>query len=146
VIAFNNPHIQVTVVDRDVTKVQQWKSKHLPVREPGLDMIVRTARDGARALDGQLVASARHPNLFFTHKVEETIATADVIFICVNTPTKEQGIGAGMAPNLFAFEAAVRTIAQHAKSGAIVVEKSTVPCGTSQRVQDIVRSLDSKLS
>lgn len=63
---------------------------------------------------------------------------ADIIFICVNTPTKMYGLGAGASADLGALEAATRTIAKHAKTGAVIVEKSTVPCGTARIISDIV--------
>lgn len=63
---------------------------------------------------------------------------ADIIFICVNTPTKMYGLGAGASADLGALEAATRTIAKHAKAGAVIVEKSTVPCGTARIISDIV--------
>src|SRR5262249_19128919 len=61
-----------------------------------------------------------------------------VVFISVNTPTKTSGIGAGAATNLAAFEGAVISIAKSIRPGTILVEKSTVPCGTAQTIQDIV--------
>ncbi|KAK8042874.1 nucleotide sugar dehydrogenase [Apiospora phragmitis] len=48
VIAYQNPHIRVTVVDRDAQRIRRWNSKHLPIYEPGLGEIVRIARDGSR--------------------------------------------------------------------------------------------------
>jgi UDPglucose 6-dehydrogenase len=49
VMAFQNPHINVTVVDRDPIRIKQWKTKHLPIYEPGLYEILRIARDGSKA-------------------------------------------------------------------------------------------------
>ncbi|KAI1824034.1 nucleotide sugar dehydrogenase [Xylaria intraflava] len=46
VTAYQNPHIRVTVVDKDERRIRRWNSKHLPIYEPGLRDIVRTARDG----------------------------------------------------------------------------------------------------
>ncbi|KAH6660760.1 udp-glucose 6-dehydrogenase [Truncatella angustata] len=48
VIAYQNPHIRVTIVDRDEKRIKRWNSKHLPIYEPGLGDIVRVARDGSR--------------------------------------------------------------------------------------------------
>ncbi|KIW02350.1 uncharacterized protein PV09_06172 [Verruconis gallopava] len=131
ILALKNPHIQVNVVDKDTARIAQWNSKHLPVYEPGLNEIVCIARDGYQ--DG-----CRSPNLKFSTMVESCINDADIVFIAVNTPTKVCGIGAGAATNLAAFERAAITIAQNLKPGAIVVEKSTVPCGTAQTVQEIL--------
>ena len=81
---------------------------------------------------------ARSPNLSFSTDISGCIAAADVIFVSVNTPTKTSGIGAGAATNLAAFEGAVISIAKSIRPGAILVEKSTVPCGTAQTIQNIV--------
>jgi UDPglucose 6-dehydrogenase len=66
------------------------------------------------------------------------IAEADIILIAINTPTKTRGLGAGSATDVTALEGATRKIAIHARSKAILVEKSTVPCGTAEHIQDIV--------
>jgi UDPglucose 6-dehydrogenase len=79
--------------------------------------------------------------LIFSTEVEKCISEADLIFLSVNTPTKLSGIGAGAATDLFSVELATQTIAEAAKPGAIIVEKSTVPCRTAKRIRDIVSSL-----
>lgn len=169
VIAYQNPHIRVTIVDRDERRIRRWNSKHLPIYEPGLGDIVRIARDGSREcyfinepdkLDESDVASdetasvsecesqcethrnvvtvvsARQPNLFFSTQVGKCISEADIVLIAVNTPTKSRGSGAGSATDMTAFEAVTGEVAQHARPGAIIVEKSTVPCRTAQLVQE----------
>lgn len=146
VIALQNPHISVSVVDKDTTRIARWNSKHLPIHEPGLHDIVRSARDGLRsasiALDevpsSPSEVSARAPNLSFSTAIARSISEADVIFLSVNTPTKTMGIGAGQATNMSALEGATRDIAISAKPGAIIVEKSTVPCRTAQIIRDTV--------
>jgi UDPglucose 6-dehydrogenase len=141
VLALQNPNIRVHVVDKDSQRIGRWNSKHLPVHEPGLDSVVRIARDGLKRthfVDGSIEVPERSPNLFFSTDVERSVAQADIVFISVNTPTKSCGIGAGSATNMAAFESAVISTAKHMKPGAILVEKSTVPCGTSQTIQDIV--------
>ena len=146
VIAYNNPAIDVTVVDLNSQLIRQWQSKHLPIHEPGLDAIVRTARDGLsgeRSHEGcdQLDSrSSRQPNLFFSTNCSQNIATADVVFLSVNTPTKTCGLGAGAATDISMFESAATTVARFAKPGAVIVEKSTVPCRTSEVIQNIVRT------
>lgn len=79
----------------------------------------------------------------FSTKVHDSIAEADIVFICVNTPTKIYGLGAGAAADLSILESAATMVAQHAKDGAIIVEKSTVPCGTARMIEDIVSAQDS---
>lgn len=167
-IAFQNPHIKVTVVDRDARRIAQWKTRHLPIFEPGLPAILRVARDGSKSCTflnqaqrplgnissrssatsecesqcedhrDEVAVPARVPNLFFSTEVSKSIAEADIVFIAVNTPTKQRGIGAGKATDVTALEAVSKEIAIHAKPGAIIVEKSTVPCRTAEIVQDTV--------
>lgn len=146
VIAFQNPGIQVSVVDLDEARIRKWNSRHLPVHEPGLIDIVRVARDGTKATEitlsnddnEKVVLPSREPNLFFSTNVSECVAAADVVLVSVNTPTKSSGIGAGAATNLAALESAVTSVAQAAKPGTVVVEKSTVPCGTARTIREIL--------
>ncbi|KAI1092229.1 nucleotide sugar dehydrogenase [Rostrohypoxylon terebratum] len=155
VIALQNPHLRVTVVDKNENRIRRWNSAHLPIYEPGLGEIVRIARDGSRkcsffnqADEGKQVRDCdqqhhaswtvlpeRQPNLFFSTQVAQTIAEADIVLIAVNTPTKTRGAGAGSATDMTAFEAVTSEVAQHARPGTIIVEKSTVPC----RTADLVR-------
>ena len=86
----------------------------------------------------EIVVPARLSNLFFSTAVAECVAEADIILITVNTPTKTRGLGAGSATDVTALEGATREIALHARPGAILVEKSTVPCGTAELIQDTV--------
>ncbi|CCT73513.1 probable UDP-glucose 6-dehydrogenase [Fusarium fujikuroi IMI 58289] len=152
VVAFQNPHIQVTVVDRDTTRIRRWNSRHPPIYEPGLHDIVRIARDGGRptkisnepttdsegssAEEGEITVAERKPNLFFSADIAKHIGEADIVLVAVNTPTKYRGVGAGSATDMTAFEAVTGVVAQYAREGAIIVEKSTVPCRTAQLVAD----------
>ena len=143
VLALQNPRLKVNVLDRDQNRIRRWQSSHLPIHEPGLDEIVRAARDGATIVPGPDEVAVEQcgyhkPNLFFTTDSEGAISGADMIFLAVNTPTKSFGQGAGRATHMAAVDGAVKDIATYAKSGAIVVEKSTVPCGTAKRIQQTV--------
>ena len=149
VIAYHNPDITVNVVDLNEQRIKDWNSNHLPIYEDGLLKVVRTARDGTldtevniRGSSRSFKLAARSPNLVFSSKVTEAVAVADVVFICVNTPTKTYGLGAGSMADISMVEGASRDVAKHAKKGAIIVEKSTVPCGTARVIQDIVSGLD----
>jgi UDPglucose 6-dehydrogenase len=132
------------VLDRDVSRIASWKSSHLPIHEPGLEQVVRIARDGGKARQDAASAFAmpgplhRDANLFFSTDSAKSLGEADIIFLAVNTPTKRSGRGAGAASDLSALEGATRDIAMFAKNGAIIVEKSTVPCGTASLIADIV--------
>src|SRR5206468_12755547 len=79
---------------------------------------------------GREMASGR---LSFTVDAADAVERADVVFICVGTPSREDG-----EANLLAVELAVREIALHAQDGAVVVEKSAVPAGTADRVRRIL--------
>lgn len=85
------------------------------------------------------VVPARDPNLIFSTDFIKCISEADMIIIAVNTPTKLRGSGAGSATDMTAFEAAMGFVARYSRPGAIIVEKSTVPCRTAQFIEEIVR-------
>ena len=122
VIAHKAPDIQVTVVDMNAARIAEWHSDTLPIYEPGLDEIVKTARGR---------------NLHFSTDVRGGIEKADIIFVAVNTPTKTYGVGAGRAADLRYIESVARTIAEVANGPKIVVEKSTIPVKTSETIKDI---------
>ena len=128
VIADNCKSIDVNVVDTNQKRIDSWNSDNLedlPVFEPGLDEIIKRRRG---------------INLHFSTLVEDNISKADIIFISVNTPTKERGIGAGQASDLKWVEACSRIVAKYAKEQTIVVEKSTVPVRTASVVKSILES------
>ncbi len=128
VIASNCPDLKVNVVDINLKRIEAWNSNdfsQLPIFEPGLEEIIKKCRG---------------KNLFFSNKVDECIANADVIFISVNTPTKTKGIGAGFASDLKWIESSARQIAKFAKSHTIVVEKSTLPVKTAETIKFILNS------
>ena len=83
VIALKCPDIKVTVVDKSEDRIKAWNGEihKLPVYEPGLD---------------EVVSACRGKNLFFSTNIKEAVKQAQLIFICVNTPTKSSGFGQGM--------------------------------------------------
>lgn len=119
----------MTVVDLSEARIAAWRSPALPIYEPGLYEVVEVARDGT---DG------RQPNFHFSTDISKAIDEADLIFIAVNTPTKTEGLGAGGASDLAYVESAARHIAEVATSDKIIVEKSTVPCGTAENIREIL--------
>ncbi len=148
-LALHNPDVCIEVLDRDERRIRRWNSGHLPIHEPGLNHIVRLTRDGALGTragddlggnhgDEEPRPSSREPNLFFTSNTRDSLSKADMVFLAVNTPTKTSGIGAGRATNMTALDGAVKDVALYAKPGTIIVEKSTVPCGTAQRIRRTV--------
>ncbi len=124
-IAAKCPHYKVTSVDIDANRIDAWNSDQLPIYEPGLD---------------ELVKEARERNLFFSTDIIGAIKEADIIFVGVNTPTKEFGVGAGMASDLQYWEKTARMIKEHAQSDKIVVEKSTLPVKAAQAMERVLHA------
>ena len=127
IIAQKNPKIKVHVVDMNSDKIAAWNSENLenlPVYEPGLSKVVKEARGR---------------NLFFSTDVNKHIEQADMIFISVNTPTKKSGKGKGYAADLKYVESCAKQIAEISKTDKIIVEKSTVPVRTSEKIKEILR-------
>ena len=122
-IAAKCPDIRVTVCDMNPARIDAWNSDSLPVYEPGLQ---------------EVVESARGKNLHFTTDIKAAIAAADLIFVCVGTPTKSYGIGAGRAADLRYIESAARLIAEVSEGNKIIVEKSTIPVKTATAIQAIL--------
>uniref|UniRef100_A0A7S2GS45 UDP-glucose 6-dehydrogenase n=1 Tax=Octactis speculum TaxID=3111310 RepID=A0A7S2GS45_9STRA len=131
IIAANCPDIKVTVVDLSERQIAAWNSAELPIFEPGLPEVVERVRG---------------KNLFFTTNIEQEIAEADIIFISVNTPTKQHGIGAGRAANIKNCELCARTIVKVSTTDKIVVEKSTVPVRTADAVNRVLSTNDKGLN
>ena len=127
VIALKCPEINVTVVDINKERINAWNGdiNNLPIYEPGLSDIVKEARGR---------------NLFFSTNVDKAIYKAEMIFLAVNTPTKTQGVGKGMAADLKYIELSARQIAKIAKTDKIIVEKSTLPVRTAETIQTILDS------
>ena len=88
----------------------------------------------------KVVKEARGRNLFFSTDVNKHIDEADMIFISVNTPTKTSGEGKGYAADLKYVEACAKQIAEVSNSNKIIVEKSTVPVRTSEKIKEILTS------
>ena len=130
VIAQKCPHCKVTVVDINSTRIAEWNSRDLPIYEPGLDDIVQQVRGR---------------NLFFSNDVERGIRESDIIFVSVNTPTKDYGIGAGKAADLQYWEKTARDILTFSESPKIVVEKSTLPVKTAQAMERILTSTNNDI-
>ncbi|QES89316.1 nucleotide sugar dehydrogenase [Rhizosphaericola mali] len=128
VIAQKCPNIKVTVVDLNKERIDAWNSENyeLPVFEPGLENVVKDARGR---------------NLFFSTAVESSIQEADAIFISVNTPTKNYGIGKGQAADLKYIELCARQIAAVSTTNKIVIEKSTLPVRTASTLRNIFDNL-----
>ena len=108
-------------------RIAAWNGplENLPIYEPGL---------------AQVVDKARGRNLFFSTEVDKAIEKAEMIFMAVNTPTKTEGEGAGMAADLRFVEACAKNIARVATTDKIVIEKSTLPVRTAEKIKEILDS------
>ena len=111
----------VTCVDKDANKIARLKAGGIPIYEPGLDELV--ARNVAAG------------NLSFTTELSEAVGAADVVFIAVGTPSRR---GDGHA-DLSYVHGAAREIAGALDGFTVIVTKSTVPVGTGDEVERIIR-------
>ena len=126
VIAEKCPEIEVYVIDMNAERIKKWNDddlSRLPVFEPGLP---------------EVISKCRNKNLFFTTELKKNLASSDMVFISVNTPTKTRGVGAGQASDLKWIEASARQIAKYAQGHTIVIEKSTLPVKTAQTIKKIL--------
>ena len=125
VIALKCPEINITVVDNNPEKINDWNGQldTLPVYEPGL---------------AEIIKEVRGKNLFFSNDIAGNIEKSEMIFMAVNTPTKTEGEGAGMAADLKYIEACAKDIAKYSKSDKIVIEKSTLPVKTAEKIKEIL--------
>ena len=127
VIALKCPHLKITVVDVNVKKINAWNGElsKLPVYEPGL---------------AEIIEEVRNVNLFFSTEVDKAIEESEMIFMAVNTPTKTSGPGKGYAADLQYVEKCSEQIAKSSKSNKIIVEKSTLPVRTAEKIKEILES------
>jgi UDPglucose 6-dehydrogenase len=112
---------EVTCVDNDRGKIAALERGELPIFEPGLDDLV-----GVNARGGRLK---------FTTELVPAVASADAVFIAVGTPSRR---GDGHADLSFVYDAA-REIAKALDGFTVVITKSTVPVGTGDEVERIIR-------
>jgi UDPglucose 6-dehydrogenase len=111
----------VICIDSDQEKVAALKSGKIPIHEPGLDDLVAN--------------NVRQGRLAFGNDIKSAVGSADVVFIAVGTPSRR---GDGHADLSYVY-AAAREIARALSKFAVVVTKSTVPVGTSDEVERIMR-------
>ena len=111
---------QVTCIDKDLHRIAALKQGEIPIFEPGLAELVE--------------ANVRQGRLEFTGRAL-SVAEAEVVFIAVGTPSRR---GDGYADLSFVYEA-VREIAPYLAKTAVIVTKSTVPVGTGDEIERILR-------
>lgn len=113
----------VTCIDKDPSKIERLERGEIPIFEPGLDdLVARNVREG---------------RLFFTLDGAQAIKEADAVFIAVGTPTRR---GDGHADLSYVY-AAAEEIAGLIEGFTVVVTKSTVPVGTGDEVEAIIKKV-----
>ncbi|KAA0257742.1 UDP-glucose/GDP-mannose dehydrogenase family protein [Deferribacter autotrophicus] len=112
----------VTCVDIDEKKIEMLNRGEIPIYEPGLDVVVEKNSKAGR--------------LKFTTDIEEAVKNNLVIFIAVGTPPKDDG-----SADLTYVENVAKDIAKYMNGYKVIVNKSTVPVGTGQKVKKIIRDI-----
>jgi len=112
---------RVCCIDKDAAKIDGLNAGKMPIWEPGLEAIV--------------TANAERGRLTFTTDLASGVESADAVFIAVGTPARR---GDGHADLTFVFDA-VRELAKVIRPETVVVTKSTVPVGTGDRIENILR-------
>jgi len=112
---------EVVCVDIDGEKIKSLNKGIIPIYEPGLDGLVAKNKKAGR--------------LEFTSNLKKSIKECSVVFICVGTPPKENG-----EADLSYVENVARAIAEAMDSYKVIVEKSTVPVETGEKVARTIRA------
>ena len=113
---------QVTCIDKDAGKIAQLERGEMPIFEPGLDLLV--------------AQNVREGRLAFTTNATEAVAACDAVFIAVGTPSRR---GDGHADLSYVY-AVAEEIAPLLEGFTVVVTKSTVPVGTGDEIERIIRA------
>ncbi|QDE88375.1 UDP-glucose 6-dehydrogenase [Myxococcus xanthus] len=112
----------VTCVDIDERKIRMLQAGEVPIYEPGLEELIKK--------------NVREKRLFFTRDLTEAVTNAQVVFIAVGTPEGESGDA-----DLQYVLAAAEQIGKAMKQYTVVVDKSTVPVGTADKVREAIRKV-----
>jgi UDPglucose 6-dehydrogenase len=112
---------RVCCIDKDAAKIDGLNAGLMPIWEPGLEALVK--------------ANAERGRLTFSKELGDNVANAEAVFIAVGTPARR---GDGHADLTYVFDA-VREAAKVIRPGTVVVTKSTVPVGTGDRIEQILR-------
>src|SRR5580700_1935736 len=111
----------VICVDKDSAKIEALERGEIPIFEPGLQDLVRS--------------NVKEGRLSFTTTLEEPVRSADAVFIAVGTPSRR---GDGHADLSYVYDAA-REIAVALDGFTVIITKSTVPVGTGDEVERVIR-------
>ncbi|MBD23305.1 MAG: UDP-glucose 6-dehydrogenase [Alphaproteobacteria bacterium] len=119
--------VNVICVDKDLKKIKNLRNGIIPIYEPGLNELVKK--------------NISQKRLSFETDLKKSLKNTSAIFIAVGTPSKKSD---GHADLSYVYEVA-EEIARNLKEYAVVVNKSTVPVGTGQKVYDIIKKINPKL-
>ena len=111
---------EVICVDKDINKISKLKKSIIPIYEPGLDELVKKNYNAGR--------------LKFTTNLSESVEKSNIVFICVGTPTKKNKYEADLSQ----VYSAAKEISKNIKSFKIIINKSTVPVTTGDKVERII--------
>ena len=111
----------VCCIDKDAAKIDGLNAGRMPIWEPGLEALVKFNHERGR--------------LAFSKELAAGVEGAEAVFIAVGTPARR---GDGHADLTFVFDA-VRELAKVIKPGTVVVTKSTVPVGTGDKIEQLLR-------
>ena len=112
---------QVICVDKDQDKIKKLKSGISPIYEPGLNELIKKNYLAKR--------------LSFTVDIKQAITSSDIIFICVGTPTKKGSLNVDLS---YVYKCC-KKIFKYTKKKKILVTKSTVPVGTGDKIEKILK-------
>lgn len=118
---------EVVCVDKDESKIDRLHANIMPIYEPGLEALVKTNVDAGR--------------LSFSTDVTESVKGCDAVFIAVGTPSRR---GDGHADLSYVY-AAAEELARAIDPRTVIVTKSTVPVGTGDEVERIIRETSPEL-
>jgi UDPglucose 6-dehydrogenase len=114
--------MQVTCMDADEGKIRRLKEGQIPIYEPGLD--------------GLVVKNYKAGRIKFITDIKAAVENSNTIFIAVGTPPREDG-----SADLQYVLAVARSIAENMDSYKVIVDKSTVPVGTGQKVKQVIKEV-----
>ena len=117
---------KVYCVDKNIDKIKKLNNCISPIYEPGLDELIKKNHISKR--------------LIFTSNISKAVNESDLIFICVGTPNKKKSHSVDLK---FVFNA-VKAVAKVSNNKKILITKSTVPVGTGDQIEKILRNMKKK--
>jgi len=125
-VCFSDLGNDVICVDKDLSKIENLNNGIIPIYEPGLDEL--------------LIKNYKNKRLKFSTNLKDSILKSDIIFICVGTPTKKNGMDADLSQ----VYSVAKEISKSIKKFKIIITKSTVPVTTGDEIEKIISKKVSK--